>query len=193
MNTIKFPETLEGRFIMLKRMTVDDAEIIYHWRTSLSGRYLNKPESYSVETQKNWIRNRPSEEINFIIFEKKTNEKIGTISICDVNWQNKIVDAGRLLLDEKFLKKSNPYGLEALKITACFVFERMKFHKISGTILSLNTNMYKLQTYLGFKQEGYLKSHTNIDGQYYDLYIMSLFADDYLGYKSKIDILLRPF
>jgi RimJ/RimL family protein N-acetyltransferase len=174
-------------------VSIDDAEDIFRWRSSRSGLYLRQPEGYSIERQRDWICSRSKNEANYIIYAKDINEKIGTVGIYDVNWADKVANVGRLLLDEKYLTQSNPYGLDTLKITYNFLFENMKFRKITGDILGVNTNMYKLQKFLGMQQEGYLKSHVNINNQYYDLYIMSLFEADFMKYKSKIDVLLRNF
>lgn len=189
----KFPDSIKGEFIELKKITMDDATDIYRWRTSRSGRYLRKVEGYSVEYQKTWIASRGTNEMNYIIYSLNSGEKVGTIGIYDINWADKIANVGRLLLDEKYLTKSTPYGLEALKIMYAYLFDTMNFHKMTGDILGTNTDMYKLQTFLGMKQEGYLKEHVMIDGKYLDLYIMSIFKMDFPRYRAKIDLLLKNF
>ena len=115
------------------------------------------------------------------------------IGIYDINHGDKVANVGRLLLDEQYLTKSTPYGLEALKLTYGYVFEEMNFHKISGDILGANENMYKLQKFLGMQQEGYLRSHVFINAEFHDLYIMSLFKKDFPKYSMKIDFLLKGF
>lgn len=193
MEAYNFPESIKGEFIELKKTTMNDAVDIYRWRTSRSGRYMRKVEDYSVESQREWIASRGSNEVNYIICDIATGQKVGTVGIYDINWVDKVANVGRLLLDAECLTKSTPYGLEALKVTYDYVFNIIGFHKITGDILGLNADMFKLQIFLGMKQEGYLKEHVWIEGEYRDLYIMSIFKPDFLRYSAKINILLKNF
>lgn len=189
-----FQETIEGTHILLRKVGPGDAEAIYSWRSGLAGRYMRQPDNYSVDSQRNWIAARGNQEINYIIVDRKTKEDVGMVGIYDVNHADKIANVGRLLLSDEYLGKSTPYGLEALMLTYDYVFNHMHFRKISGDILGPNESMFKLQKYLGMAQEGYLKQHVFINGEYHDLYLMSLFKDQFNnGYKKKISFLLKSF
>lgn len=190
----KFSDILLGNYIKLRKVVIDDALDIYNWRTGNSGKFLHHPIDYNIEMQKNWIINRPANEINYIIINKLTNEKVGMISICECNFIDKVAEVGRLLLKDYYLNKSNPFGLEALLICYDYVLNKMKFRKITGTIASLNSNMLKLQLFLGMKQEGLLSEHTFINNQYTDLHVLSIFNDQFNKvYVNKIKFLLKPF
>jgi len=191
---IKFNQSISGRFISLKKVEIEDAELIFKWRSGMSGRYLRQPINYSIEAQENWIKSRDDNEINYIIIDNKTLEKVGTISIYSVNEFDKISDVGRLLLDDQFLIKSNPYGLEALLLCYGYVFNDMNFRKITGEISATNTAMFKLQCFLGMKEEGRLLRHSYIGDDFVDIHIMSLFKDEFENsYKKKINFLLKSF
>lgn len=191
---IKFHEIIIGKYIILRKICIDDALDIYTWRCSRSGKYLRQPEGYSLESQIDWINNRSSKEINYIILDKFTNKKVGTIGIYDLNIPDKISNVGRLLLCEEYLEISNPYGLEALFLTYDYVFNELNFRKITGDILSDNKQMFKFQIFLGMKQEGYLESHVSIQDNFHDLYIMSIFKHQFNNrYKSKVNFLLKNF
>ncbi|RYG42270.1 MAG: N-acetyltransferase [Chitinophagaceae bacterium] len=192
---LKQYEKIEGEFITLKTVTPDDAQDIYNWRTSASGNFLNQPKNYSVESQQQWIKIRPASEINFIIYSKeKQPRKKGMISIVDIDEQNKKAEVGRLLLDAKYLNESNPYGLEALKITYGLVLNSWQFNKIHGTILSLNTGMIKLQKFLGMEEEGIQRKHLLINNEYTDLHLFCVFAPGFnKTYLPRINFLLKSF
>jgi diamine N-acetyltransferase len=188
-----FKKLLEGDFIFLRKVEETDAQDIFEWRTSSSGKFLRQPDNYSVNLQIEWIKSRSDNEINYIIYSKSESKKVGMISIYDVNFADKVTDVGRLLLEESYLKKSNPYGMEALSLAYGYVFNSMLFRKITGVIAAKNAEMYKLQKFLGMHQEGYLKRHTIIGGVELDLYVMSIFRDEFPGYSNKIKLLLRGF
>jgi len=190
---INFPNILSGVFVKLRKMQVSDAKNIFEWRSSKSGKFMRHPENYSEELQREWIIKRPDDEGNYIITSVDNNEDVGTISIYDINTTDKVCNVGRLLLAEKHLKTSVPYGLEALLLAYDYVFNTMKFHKITGDILESNTDMVKLQKFLGMEIEGKLMNHTNINGQYHSIFILSLFQESFLDYSKKIKLLLRSF
>jgi RimJ/RimL family protein N-acetyltransferase len=190
---LKFKDSLEGKFVNLRKVSIEDANDIYLWRTSESGKHLRHPENYNVDSQIDWIKSRKETEINYIIYSKDTDKKVGTIGIYDVNINDKIANVGRLLLSEEYLKKSVPYGLEAMLILYSYVFREMNFFKITGDILGTNIDMFKLQKYLGMFQEGYLTKHVVINNKREDLYIMSIFYQDLEIYEKKINFLLKSF
>lgn len=189
----KFEFAIEGEFITLKQVSIEDAEDIFNWRTSESGKFLRHPQIYSIETQIAWIKNRTASEINYIIYSKNTSTKIGMIGIYDVNFYDKVANVGRLLVSESYLKDSNPYGLEAILLAYNYVFNDMNFRKITGDILGSNIKMFNLQKFLGMQQEGYLKKHVIIKNQFEDLFIMSIFKENFISYKRKIEIMLQCF
>ena len=46
---------IEGDFIILREITLDDAEIIYNWRTGSSGEFMNQLDGYNLQMQINWM------------------------------------------------------------------------------------------------------------------------------------------
>jgi RimJ/RimL family protein N-acetyltransferase len=191
---IKFDTIITGEFVILRKVEFCDAEDIYNWRSGHSGRFLHHPEGYSVIMQESWIKSRTDKEINYIIQDKKTLEKVGMISIYQVNKDDKVAEVGRLLLSDIYINKSNPYGLEALLLGYNYVFNVINFRKVTGIIAAVNTSMVKLQLFLGMKEEGYLEKHTFINGNFEDLHILSLFKDQFNNnYTKKINFLLKCF
>lgn len=189
-----FKTFLEGKYIKLRKLEPGDAADIYKWRSGIAGKFLRQPKDYSVMSQEAWIKSRDDNEINYIILDRYSGQKVGFIAIYDVNHADQVANVGRLLLDDVFLSKSCPYGLEAILLMYDYVFNVMNFRKITGDILAINESMVKLQKYLGMKQEGYLEKHVFINGNFEDLHIMSIFADEFnKGYKKKINFLLMNF
>lgn len=189
-----FEDRLTGKYVILRKIEMADAEDIYKWRRGSGGVFLRQPENYSVKMQQDWILGRSNKEINYIITDRITNEKLGTIGIYEVNIEDKVANIGRLIIKDEYLTKSHPYGLESLLLTYDYLFNTMQFRKMTGDILATNKAMYKLQLFLGMKQEGYLEKHVVINGKEEDLYIMSIFKDQFENsYKKKIGFLLKGF
>lgn len=187
-------KNLHGEFIELREMTLADADLIYHWRTGPSGKFMNQPDGYSLESQQRWMQSRPANEINYMIVSKRSGEKVGMIAIVDISEQDRNAEVGRLLLAPEFLKRSNPYGMEALKLCCNLVLNEWGFHKIHGNVLSENKPMLRMQKYLGMVEEGLLKDQKTIHGKFYDLHLVALFREALnKSYLPKISLLLNSF
>ena len=185
---------IEGDFILLREINLEDAESIFNWRIGVSGQYMNQPDGYCLQMQKSWMSNRPENEINYIIIDKKSNQSVGMVAIVGISEQDKNAEIGRLLLAPEFLKKSNPYGLEALKLCSNQILNEWGFHKIYGNVLSENIPMLKLQKYLGMIEEGLLKDQKKIKGEMYDLHLVALFENNFrTKYIPRISMLLKAF
>ncbi len=185
---------ISGQFIDLVEITPEDAATIYEWRISASGEFMNQPDGYSIEMQQQWMRSRPSSEINYMIVDKSSGLKVGMVAIVGISEQDKNAEIGRLLLAPEYLKKSNPFGLEALKLCSEEILIEWDFHKIFGNVLSANVPMLKLQKYLGMKEEGLLIDQKAIRGQMYSLHLVALFKEGLKKfYLPRISMLLKAF
>jgi RimJ/RimL family protein N-acetyltransferase len=191
---LEFSKIITGQFIILSKIEIKDAQDVFNWRSGISGRFLHNPDGYSVDMQEAWIRSRTDKEINYIIQDKKTLEKVGMVSIYNVNIEDKVAEVGRLLLSDVYLNRSSPYGLESLLLSYNYVFNIMNYRKITGIVASVNNSMVKMQLFLGMEQEGYLKKHTFINDNFEDLHVLSICKDQFNNsYKKKINFLLKSF
>jgi len=188
----KFPDSIQGEFITLAKIQLADAEYIYNLRISESAKYLNCPAGYCIDMQKKWQESRTYNEVNYLILNHKVDE-VGMVSIYDCDWINKVSNVGRLLLEDQYVHKRTPYGLEALLLTYDYVFNKMEFRKIAGTINAMNEKVYSLQKYLGMNDEGYFKKHVLLNGEPQDLYYLSLFAEEFPFYSDRILSMLEKF
>ena len=187
-------DLIEGKYIRLQKMQMEDAPLIFNWRQSASGQFMNQPDGYSLAMQEDWMQNRPDTEINYIIVAKETGEKVGMVALVGISIQDRNAEIGRLLLAPEFLKKSNPYGLEALKLCATEIIVEWNFHKINGNVLENNVSMLKLQKYMGMEEEGFLKDQKMIGGKMYGLFLVALFESNYRKkYLPRINMLLKAF
>ena len=191
---MKREQKIDGEFIELHEITLADAELIYAWRTSDSGRFMNQPDGYSLGMQSRWMMTRPDSEINFLIYSKKLEKKVGMIAIVGISEQDQNAEVGRLLLAPEFLKSSNPYGLEALKICFDLIINKWGFNKIYGNVLSANQPMLKMQKFLGMIEEGLLREQKTIHEKKYDLHLVAIFSEGLnKSYLPKISMLLKSF
>ena len=71
------------------------------------------------------------------------------------------------------------YAAEAVVMLLRFMFAERRFHKCGARIFAHNEASLALQRRLGFIEEGRLRDHVFLDGQYHDLVVMGILADEF--------------
>lgn len=168
---------LEGEFVRLRPLTVDDAAITFDWRQSQRAQLLNKA-APTVELQAKWISERPNSEYNFII-ELKTGRPVGMLSLVVVDLQNRRAESARFLIGDRDAVKGIPAAVEAMLLLYKFAFDHLKLVRVYGTVVEENRLMLKWQKYLGMREEGRLRRHYAIGGVFQDAVCLSLLEDEY--------------
>jgi [ribosomal protein S5]-alanine N-acetyltransferase len=171
------PISLNGEFVTLRPLALDDAEKTFVWRHTQRAHNLNKG-AETLEAQRAWILSRPNSEYNFII-ELKDGAAVGMLSLVDVDIRNRRAESGRFLIGEEDAVRGIPVAVEAMKLLYEFAFDVLGLVRIYGTIGSNNMPMHKWQTFLGMKEEGRLRRHYFIDGDFQDAICMGLLEDEY--------------
>jgi RimJ/RimL family protein N-acetyltransferase len=167
---------LDGEFVTLRPLRVDDAALTLSWRQHARARLLNAGAT-TVEQQTAWIAGRPASEYNFII-ELKDGRAIGMLSLVNVNPVNRHAETGRFLIGDEAATKGVPAAVEAMKLLYEFAFDALGLMRLFGSVASGNPRMAKWQTYLGMKEEGRMRNHYFIDDRWQDAIIFGLLADE---------------
>jgi UDP-4-amino-4,6-dideoxy-N-acetyl-beta-L-altrosamine N-acetyltransferase len=107
-------------------------------------------------------------DLYFIIYED-TN-RIGTISIYDIDKDNRCAEWGRFLIKREYPGR----GVASLNLLIDKAFKELKLHKLYCTVISHNTKIIELYKKCGFEIEGTMKERIFQNGIYYDLVIMGL-------------------
>jgi len=168
---------LVGEFIDLRLLQVDDAARTLRWRSSDRAALLNAGAS-TIDEQVEWIKKRPSNEHNFII-ELKTGLPIGMLSLIGINQTNRHAETARFLIGEEEAAKGIPAAVEAMKLIYELAYDQLKLMRLYGSVASGNSLMLKWQKYLGMKEEGRMRNHYFINGEWQDAIILGLLVDEY--------------
>ena len=171
---------LTGRYVSLRPLVPDDAEITHKWRESPRAFLLNRG-ARNVEEQRAWIASRPDTEQNFIQ-QLVTGEPVGMLSLVEISHTHKTFEMGHFLIGEPELVK--PYGngviaAEASRLLYDYAFDVLKLHSQHGPIASENSGMLAWARYIGVKEEGRLKDFYFLNGHYMDAVWMGCTQDDY--------------
>jgi RimJ/RimL family protein N-acetyltransferase len=168
---------LEGEFVTLRPLAVDDASLTLAWRRSARASNLNTAPQ-SVEQQAKWISTRPDSEYNFII-ELKDGRRVGMVSLAGVDTTHRRAEPGRFLIGDEEAVRGVPAAVEAMKLVYELAFGKLGLQRVHGSVASDNKLMIKWQKFMGMTEEGRLRNHYFINGKFQDAVIFGLLADEY--------------
>ena len=90
--------TLQGEFVDLRPLTVNDAAMTFDWRQSQRSVNMNRG-AQSVEQQAVWLARRPVSEYNFAIV-LKTGFAVGMVAVTVIHLVHRHAEPGRVLLGD---------------------------------------------------------------------------------------------
>jgi diamine N-acetyltransferase len=182
---------LTGRYVVLRPLRTEDAEVTLGWRLSERAGLLNAGAS-STEDQAAWIASRPGDELNFMI-ELRSGRPVGMLSLIEIDEIHRRAVPARFLIGEPDLVRGVPVAVEALKLLYELAFDRLGLHRIHGTVVAENRQMLKLHLYLGMKEEGRLREHQFIAGRYHDIVCVGMMESEYRTVAvPRMSALIRP-
>lgn len=170
-------ETLSGRFVNLRPLTIDDAAITLGWRLGARARLLNGGAT-DVTQQAQWITARPSSERNYII-ELKSGQPVGMLSLVGINLANRNAEPSRFVIGDETAVRGVPAAVEAMSLLYRMAFDDIGLVRLYGTVASGNVKMLKWQKYLGMQEEGRMRQHLWLDGAWHDAVMLGLLESDY--------------
>jgi RimJ/RimL family protein N-acetyltransferase len=169
---------LVGRFVRLRPLRVEDAEMTFRWRQTDRAALLNRG-ARTVAEQAAWIASRPPSEHNFVIEVLATGQPVGMLSLVDIDLVHRRAEPGRFLIGEPEAVRGIPVAVEAMRLLYELAFDRLGLIRVYGTVAADNPLMLKWQKFLGMKEEGRLRSHYFLDGRFQDAIFLGLLVDEY--------------
>ena len=168
---------MPGEFVNLRPLLVADAELTYTWRSAQRAKFMNLG-PINNELQAQWIASRPLSEHNFII-ELKSGLAVGMVSLTGIDMTNRRGEPGRFLIGDEDAAKGMPVAVEAMKLLYELAFDQLGLVRVCGIVAANNHLMTKWQKYMGMKEEGRLRNHLCLSGQFQDAIFLGLLVDEY--------------
>lgn len=97
-------------------------------------------------------------------------ENIGTVSLYDIDLKHRKAEWGRLIIVPKY----SILAVSVAKIIIKEAFDSLGLHKLYCSTLTTNMGVLQLNRLLGFKEEGILKDHYFLNGEYVGLQYFSM-------------------
>ena len=162
---------------------MDDLEITHKWHNdqdlykTLAGNFR----FVSIDAEKDWLQQKTKyshHEINLMICLVENNRPIGLISVRDINWVSRNGQLTGISICEPS-SRGKGYGSEALSLMLMHCFKDLVFNRIWAYIISDNQISLKVFKKCGFMVEGHLKQHVYKNGEFKDLVVVGLCANQY--------------
>lgn len=143
------------------------------------------------EKDKEWLNqymvDKSNSRIYFRIEEISTNDFIGTIQLYDIDWISRLATWGFII--GKKSNRGKGYSVEASNLLFDYAFNILNLRKIFSYPLCFNEASLKMHKKIGnFKEEGCLRKHIFYNEKYHDVYILSLFKEDF-NKTNKIELI----
>lgn len=164
---------------MLTEMTDGDTEDIVRWRNrEFVRRMFLYQEPFTCEGHRSWIKNmiETGKAVQFIIWEKETGLKIGSVYLRDIDRENLKAEFGIFIGEEE--KLGCGYGREAADLITDYGFSVLGLNKIFLRVMAENERARKSYQRAGFTEEGLMKQDRIINGKKQDLVFMAKFAGE---------------
>jgi diamine N-acetyltransferase len=166
---------LNSKRILLRAIEDSDIPTLYKFRFSEdSYDYFYEFPVTSLESYKKWLQSIVSrtDQFNFAIEEKSSNQVIGTISLLNLDRRNRKGEMGRVFLHKDFRGKG--YFSEILECLAEYAFGDLNLHKVYCEVFADNERGVKAYLNGGFTLEGTMREHIYKSGKYKDVMILSI-------------------
>ncbi|MFL6114929.1 MAG: GNAT family N-acetyltransferase [Catenulispora sp.] len=115
-------------------------------------------------------------EFDLVIARREDDLMVGGINVTGVNQINGTFAYGVGLISEH---KGNGYAAEAVLLILRFMFYERRFQKCEAHVYDYNSASISLHRKLGFAEEGRLRRHLFLGGQYRDELIFGITADEF--------------
>ena len=171
---------LEGDRIYLRYIKLSDVNDNY-----LS--WLNDDEvmkgivtsGYNLQKLQSYVRGKINSTHThfFAIVLKLNNVHIGNIKLDFHDSKSNLSEMGVLIGDKNYWGKG--IAKEACNLILNYGFKKLELRKIFLAVFENNVSAIKLYSSLGFKIEGKLIKHVEVNGTLYDKYLMGIFSNDF--------------
>ncbi|MBS3816844.1 MAG: GNAT family N-acetyltransferase [Candidatus Thermoplasmatota archaeon] len=163
-------KTVEEEDIEWMRDNINDPEI----RAYTTGRY-----PLNLEQERKFFEGHVSEgrdPIHLLI--TRDGDRKGVISFIDMNRDAGNAEIGLWICADE---QGKSFGTEASRLMTDYGFRELRLHRIYARVFAHNPASGKIWEKLGYREEGVMREHDFIDGDYRNLRIYGILREEWTG------------
>jgi RimJ/RimL family protein N-acetyltransferase len=167
----------EGTLVRLRAVEEQDLAAINEgiWDPEVTQQMsITWPEALAQTTQF-WDSIRSSGSDILLAIETLAGEFVGSVGLHGIDARNRQAELG-IWIARPYWDKG--YGTDAVRLATRFGFREMNLQRVFLRVYETNPRGRRAYEKVGFKEEGRLRRSQFIDGQYVDVVVMGLLAED---------------
>jgi ribosomal-protein-alanine N-acetyltransferase len=169
-----------GDFV-LRRIEPEDLPELYHQKNdpAVAAMLGGFTTGYSMTDLKHWVeyhRTR-SDEVLLAIAEAETNRCVGHVGLYNIDYRIRMAEFAIMLGNPTTWNKG--LGRACTNFMLNYGFRDLNLNRIYLTVLATNERAMRLYHSLGFRDEGRMRQAQYKDGQYIDVFMMSLLRSEF--------------
>lgn len=173
-----------GDKIHLRAREPSDADVIALFEHSADERsgWMIMPPRSQVATRKSIAESAEKSpgprtlELDLAIARREDNLAVGGINVHEVDQTNGTFSYGVGIGPEH---KGNGYAAEAVLLVMRFMFDERRFQKCEAHVYDYNSASISLHRKMGFAEEGRLRRHLFLAGEFHDELIFGMTAEEF--------------
>lgn len=168
---------LNNDVVTLKPISEKDTDFILELRNDLeiADQFFSDAPLYDF-VHNNWLKTRNKDDLDFIIFENRTQKKAGRIYITHIDYRHQKGEYG-IVIHPRF--RSRNLATEATSLLINYVFNNLPMNKLSLEVFIENKKAINLYQKIGFVEEGILKEEFFKNGTFKDIIKMRLLKSEW--------------
>ncbi len=168
-----------------RRMTETDLEMVMCWRMRPDiTRFMNTDPQLTVDGQRAWFEGiRKREDVRYWIIYVD-GESAGVINIANIDIANRRCEWGYYVAEKRVRSLQLAVALEYNLYE--HVFNVIHMNRLSYEVLAFNKQVIKLHELCGSKIEGIMRQHVYKNGQYHDVVLFGMLAEDWHELQSTV-------
>lgn len=181
--------------IFVRAFNSDDVYLINKWRNdqdlqkSTGGVYRK----VSLELDREWLKQKMLNDYHEIYWaicvNDETKKMIGYASFNGINYINRVVHGGGILIGDKDYRDGF-CAFETLLIMLDYAFNELNMNRFTGSALASHRISNHMMEALLFKKEGVFRQHVYKHGKYHDQNYYAILRDEYYEYINSGEYIL---
>jgi RimJ/RimL family protein N-acetyltransferase len=131
-----------------------------------------------------WYENHKANPLKVLNVYEDAGEIKGFLQLQKESPENNVFEWGFYISPEAI----QGTGTKMAQLALNKVFIEMQGVKVFGEVLAFNLPSIKLHKRLGFNQEGFLRQHHFLNGQYYDVNCFGLLKSEWIAMQQKKEL-----
>ncbi|WP_135302277.1 GNAT family N-acetyltransferase [Haloarcula amylovorans] len=174
------PIFLRGERVTLNVIGDDDVPFLYETINDpevRAGLSFARPKTERAERE--WVESvtdPDADDVHFLICDD--GDSIGTVGLRNLDTRTGNAEIGCYLTPDAWGKG---HATDAVQALLDHAFEQLRLHRVHARAVTDNEGSKRVLEKVGFEREGVMREHWYRDGDYQDVHVYGLLADEWRG------------